>query len=259
MLRTLEKTEASELPYIKIDNSRIDQLFFFVVNKLKDIWTDFFIYELETFQIQAFILSHGSFRGTSIDYTDPDVVCAFNKAFFLKNLYKNLMMMSYLEKMGVQMELPTYDLGSGMGPSTIAWRLLSKNKEEAVLIDSSPYQLKLAKKIMKILGINNIIYLDKHIDLNVDKLNGTIFLSYWFCEQPLSTTFLENYKQLKKSVGHSLILIDYPERIEEFKRTLTGKYVFEQYYLETKISSRVSKYVFEDTTVKVHGCYYKPK
>lgn len=240
--------------YILIDSESINEIFLEAIEKIRSKWSGFFDRDEETNFVKENIEKFGGDRGFIINY--KKYCLAFNKSYLLKNLYKNLLAIQHLKSLDIDLNTPIFDLGSGAGPSSIAWCMLSPpNLWDVILIDQSEEQLNIAKQLMKIFEIESVSYQNNQVEDLHDGLEGTIFLSYWFCEQT-PPAFLENPTNFRRLVKDALVFIDYPDNIKIFENNIKANFSFYTFNLEVIATPELKSYLYDDV-IRVHGCYCK--
>ncbi|HYO66466.1 MAG TPA: class I SAM-dependent methyltransferase [Archangium sp.] len=143
---------------------------------------------------------------------------SFTRAFFFKNLYKALVVLSRLQP-ELRSNMPVLDVGAGAGVATIAWAsLYGVPVGGFTLVDLSAAQLDIARRLISLLEIPETRYV---IGSYPDILNAAgmqrVF-SYWFCEQ--SADAIANFGAWgftsNKAVGS--VVIDYPDLVAAMTR-----------------------------------------
>lgn len=236
----------------------IDSIFLDTVRKIESKWNEFFLIDRETDEVKNLLENNGVQRGFSIDY--KKVSYFFNKAFFLKNLYKNLILFYSLQQNNILIDLPLFDIGSGAGPSTISWCLLNKQKKcKAYLIDQSLAQLIFARRIAKILDISGLEFINQHVNSNFHRIDGTAFLSYWYCEQVVPS-FIEDPLLIKKIITNKLLILDYPQNVELFEKQVNGIFSLSRLQIESKVSKEIDQYIHHnESRMIIYGCFCESK
>lgn len=239
-----------------INTTEIDKLFFTVVDKLLLAMPSFFELDDETARIKRKIIRRGFRIPNRIDYNDHWL--AFNKAFFFKNLYKNLITFSYLTAEGEAFKEPIIDIGSGAGPSSLAYTLLkSSNSSQTTLIDQTKCQLELANKLMNIMGFHGWIFINRVIDGNRSPLEGTVILSYFLCEQTQSN-FDRLAQRLLRTIKDSLIVLDYKENIARLENNLNTKPCkYKKWNFNIPLNTNTAQFLGSDQ-IHVNGCFFRP-
>jgi len=138
---------------------------------------------------------------------------AFNQAYFLKNLYKCLIALTYLDQYNLLQKQPICDIGCGGGCFTLAYQLVF-GRVDANLIDKSSSQLAIAKQICTDFNVSFC-----NCDLSSDILNNQNLNLY-------SYSLGEQSDIKNTNLGDNLLLIDYPEVIESFVQCNKDNYMF---------------------------------
>ena len=239
-----------------VNTTEIDKLFVNVVDKLLLAMPSFFEPDDETAKIKRKIIRRGFRIPNRIDYNEHWL--AFNKAFFLKNLYKNLIAISYLMTEGIALKEPIIDIGSGAGPSSLAFTLLnSSNSSKATLVDQTKRQLELANKLMDIMGFKGWTFINKAINGNRFPLEGTVILSYFLCEQTPSN-FDRMAQKLLRTIKDSLIVLDYVQNISKFENNLLIQPCkYKKWNLHVPLSTNTAQILGSDY-IHVNACLVQP-
>lgn len=237
----------------KVDLEEIDSLFISVVNKLSLSMANFNESDRNINRVIKSIQSRKDEIPNKLNY-ERDAY-AFNKAYFFKNLYKNLVSFSYLKGIGKEIPEPIVDIGSGAGTSTIAHFLINRYKSHlAILIDQNQDQLDIANLFMHELRYHGWQLKNKMVDEGLGKLIGTVVASYFFCEQNRSD-FARVSQLLLDIFEKTLIVLDYPENINRFSRYINHEEcVSTSWELEIPLSHE-SSFLLGEQTLHVHGCY----
>lgn len=238
---------------------KVDDVFINVADRLVLGMDDFFELDEDTKWVKKRIEKTGDVIPNAINY--HKYAYEFNKAFFLKNLYKNLTSISYLADLGIPLSGPIVDIGSGAGPSSLAYVLLFPSRtHQAILIDRNEAQLEFAQKVRNLLKINHSIFLHKSIDNNlaIEELReGTVFASYFFCEQNPSA-FDRIAKILLNKFQLALVVVDYPDIVSRFIQTIDSICNTPiRWELEIPLGSRSNR-ILKEKALHVNGCYLAP-
>src|SRR3989338_4608901 len=89
--------------------------------------------------------------GGKIDYKQNTL--SFNRAFFLRNLFKNLVATAWIRSRVALDATPVMDIGTGMGTSAIAWSSFGASTRLSI-VDKSTEQITVAQRCCASLGIN---------------------------------------------------------------------------------------------------------
>lgn len=188
------------------------------------------------------------------DYNRDAMV--FNQAYFLRNFYKCLCLLSSPDVL-----IPgdnIVDIGSGAGPFSLAAHLTYYHNcfKQVILIDSSTTQLLIAHQIFEVMKV-------PLTDLRANRLPQCLLpsdfyrlASYWLCEQDYTHFKNEDRRIL---FGQGILFIDYPNVLEEFIATLdlnihSCRLLFNSVQLAPDVAR-----VLEKENVTVHGLAIKPR
>lgn len=237
----------------------VDKVFSFVVNRLCSYSPELLRRDNESFFVEQRIQAFCKRKRTRIDYERHNL--AFNRAFFFKNLYKNLIALSYLRSQGLitNGRAQVIDVGSGAGPFSIAWSLLIAAHDDYIkLIDTSKGQLSLAKRVAEILNLKQRSFFQTFFPHNFGQLCGLRLMSYWFCEKD-NLAFVKDNKTCQKVIGEGAIVTDYSYIINELELDLSNKYVFDRWCLKVELNhNNHFSHVLREKNIEVCGCYCRP-
>lgn len=185
---------------------------------------------------------------------------SFNRNYFFKNLYKNIVVLEYLSTVReIGNEAVSYtvnDIGCGSAPSAIAYELLFDHKDEMCfnLKDNSKYQMRVAKEMLGCRGISRV-HLDrsKLTARDFRGLRGLTFFSYFLCEQTKQELLL-----LRNNISQAngqFICIDYENKLREYADSLTGRTSVFRFKLSVRLEPEV-KAILGVKDVIVNGLYF---
>ena len=185
---------------------------------------------------------------------------AFNKNFFLKNLYKAFITIAYLQSHGFiapNTDLPIIDVGCGAGVFAIAWmKLFSECISTSIFIDRNRFQLELARQIAIIFKARQFEFYNASFPDEFDQLHGIRLFSYWFCEQEDIGALFEDTNS-SKVVGEGALVIDYRYIIDRLQNVITPKYIFTRWAIRVEDSPKI---LFENNQKEqyIYGAYFRP-
>jgi hypothetical protein len=180
----------------------------------------------------------------------------FNRAFFLRNIYKNLFNIAYALEAGLlpSVQRDIVDLGSGAGVSAIAWSLLTAGSAHRVtLVDRSKRQLTLAAGAFAVIGLPHAEALNGFFPCELRKLpDGIRLLSYWLCEQDIRAMHSEIIYHL---FAERAIVTDYSEVTRNLIR-MYPRLRAVQWSFEVKLKPEVGAYIRQDR-LRINGSVIK--
>lgn len=245
-------------PLPLLDISAVDNRLIKAVERFTLEWNDFFSADKATLILQQRIKLLGRHMPHVVDYEKEYI--SFAKAYFFKNLYKNLVSFEYAKNAGLVPETSSIvDVGCGAGVSTIAWVLtgLLGKEDEVRLVDQSQSQLTLARRVLSFFSINTVFTFRMLFYSIVGELPGVAVFSYWVCEQD-TLSILAKPEVFAAAVPQGVIVIDYEEQVTRFiQGTLeTGSVHRWKFFVRP---SEVVSDLLKEEEVEVNGCYYKPQ
>ncbi len=184
---------------------------------------------------------------------------SFNRNYFCKNLYKNMVALEYLSDINdfsaSSISYTINDIGCGSAPSSIAYELLFNHKElmSFKLKDNSRHQIRIAKKMLKsrnILGAN--INVSSLATDDVINIKGLTFFSYFLCEQ--SEKRIKLLLQKINDTNGRFIFIDYDNKLDIVEKYLTGYLCIQRFKLCVELDDAIQQ-ILKTETIKVNGIY----
>ena len=188
---------------------------------------------------------------------------SFNKNYFFKNLYKNLVAIEYLSTIkdisNCSISYTVNDIGCGSAPSSIAYELLfnHKDKMQFNLKDTSKYQMYIAKEMLKQQGISKADIDESSVSAHdFENMAGLTFFSYFLCEQtPKELAFIRD--SILHITGH-VICIDYERNLKQFADFLKGHFDVCRIKLSVQLSSDI-RAILNTEEITVNGLYFYAK
>lgn len=203
---------------------RIDTSFAQAVEILRRRMPELFVPDADVDHVRTTFRKHGRSASRFIDY--DRYALGFNRAYFFKNLYKCLTVLSH-----TQLDLPQVasilDIGAGGGVFSTAWRLLFPSSPvRTLLIDKSPQQLRIAKHVTAALQLPSVTCRVGVYPEDFECFEGLRLFSYWFCEQiPGSGDAI--LPQSEAWLGEQNLIIDYEDVLSDVIRILPREAVYE--------------------------------
>jgi hypothetical protein len=215
---TLDNTSSD----IRRITHEIDALFCRVFRIFQAQWPEFFLVTDHTNSIKDVIEQTNDSPQRAINRRKDAL--EFNRAFFFRNLYKNLFNISQVISRSMVHRIPSniLDLGSGAGVATIAWyAVVRPQNSRVVLFDENADQLILARRALGVAGISPFMTLQSSYPNRNETLpNGLRLISYWLCEQDRSKLDPEDLVQI---LHGGAIITDYRQVIEDVLDRLPAK------------------------------------
>lgn len=226
------------------------------IDLFRNNWPILFESDQKVHEVRAAIKNR--FIGRSpIDYSTGSL--AFNRAYFLKNLLKNLTNYGYALSTGIlepffsRRRLQVVDIGSGAGTATLAWNYLAKGlSHDFRLLDRSDAQLELAMKISELFQFDFAAEIMNFPSPRRRQADIQL-VSYWLCEQDLS-----DHALLLNSFQKPSILTDYADVLASVCKQLSSTHSFMLWSLTCAVPYGARQYL-EDTHFEVHGAFIAPK
>jgi hypothetical protein len=192
-----------------ITTSDVAVVFERIVTRLRIGWPELFHQDDGSQRIRE-LVAH---QRTSNDIDYERDAWSFTRAFFFKNLYKALVVLSRLQP-ELRSNSPVLDVGAGAGVATIAWACLHGVPTGGfTLVDRSSTQLDIARRLINLLEIPETRYVAGTYPGILNATGMQRVFSYWFCEQTADTIAdLGTWGfTSKNSLGN--VVIDYPDLV----------------------------------------------
>jgi hypothetical protein len=218
------------------------------VQLLRKTIPELFIRSERSYYIEGFIGKYGENNEQRIDY-DEDYL-AFNQAFFLKNLYKCFIALSFV-KCNITIDNYEFvDIGSGAGAFSLAAKSLFRQPNLSLkMIDNCNKQLDLLKRVI---GSVKAELIKGFFPVDFERVEGIRLASYWLCEQDDSCTLDETGRIKKNILGEAAIFIDYPNIIGKLIQKLDPTFEFIKWSLNFKIPVH-TKTILDEPRIRIHG------
>jgi SAM-dependent methyltransferase len=237
----------------------LNRVFFDTINMFKTKYPELFNKGLKEHIFKLLIKYTGKYHINVINY-DKNYL-TFNKNYFIKNLYKSMISMFYLQENNLLNTVDILDIGCGAGPASLGYLLVkSLNSTDyrdlnITIVDTSVGQLDLAFKILDCLKIKNINSIRKKFIISDQILDELVLFSYFICEQ--DSKYINILSNHVKNFKKGFICIDYEKNIRKLERLLKHKYEFTSWNLKVKVEKDILN-LLQEEYIYVHGCYCEP-
>jgi len=187
-------------------------------------------------------------RSRPVDYDLESL--SFNQAFFFRNFYKCLCLLS-ADRTSLASDFVA-DLGAGAGPFALAATLMRGVEfQRLIIIDQSHSQLSLARSIFSTKGIRGVNLKNASLFEAAPPAEYHRISSYWLCD----SEFLGNYSDIKNHllIGHGALLLDYPDILEAVVASL-DRSAFECRLLSLSVRpGHAVRSILEKDDVSIYG------
>lgn len=218
----------------------INSTFFRVASQLNERYPDLLETDEESRCLQNSTEQHRHIFGKPIEYRKNAL--AFNRAFFLRNLYKDLVAVSWYRSNHAPPTAQIEDIGSGAGTFAIAWKTMEPStKQLIVLIDKSPEQLAIARRCFQSLGLGRATFRTIRYPYSDRPPEALGLFSYLFCESSRSKSSNQEFVYALHN-RHSLI-VDYPEILNRLSASFNSNARPERLDINIQIPRAVQSWI----------------